>query len=44
MIGTRSWRMLERPDELTTISESSLVLEAIGASDALQDVPSVTTG
>jgi len=44
MIGTRSWRMLERPDELTTISESSLVLEAIGVSEILEDVPSVTTG
>ncbi|WP_086666194.1 allene oxide cyclase barrel-like domain-containing protein [Lentzea kentuckyensis] len=30
MVGRRSWRMVERPDELTTIAASSLVLEPIG--------------
>lgn len=43
MVGRRSWRMLERPDELTTISESGLFLERVADFADHGELPSATS-
>ncbi len=40
LAGRRSWRMIDRPDEQTTISMSSLSLEPIGEAAVQAAVPS----